>query len=98
MAVSASVDDAQTLVGQTVEASCGQCQFGMEGSGCDLAIRIDGNCFWVDGNGIDDHGDAHGEDGLCNCIRDAIVSGKIIDGRIAVTSFELLTKKNTDED
>ena len=87
---------AQTLVEQTVEASCGQCQFGMEGSGCDLAIRIGDNSYWVDGTGIDDHGDAHGEDGLCNCIRKAIVSGEIKDDRIHVRSFELVAEKNSD--
>lgn len=87
---------AQTLVEQTVEASCGQCQFEMGGIGCDLAIRIGDNSYWVDGTGIDDHGDAHGEDGLCNCIRNAIVSGEIKDDRIHVGSFELVAEKNSD--
>ena len=88
---------AQTLNEQTVEASCGQCQFGMDGSGCDLAIRIGDNSYWVDGTGIDDHGDAHGEDGLCNCVRKAIVSGEIKEGRFHVSSFELVTEKNSGE-
>ncbi len=30
------------MVGQVVEAPCGECQFDMEGTGCDLAVRIDG--------------------------------------------------------
>jgi hypothetical protein len=34
---------------QIVEASCGQCQFGMEGHGCELAVRIDGKPYFVDG-------------------------------------------------
>jgi hypothetical protein len=25
-----------------VEAACGECQFSMPGTGCDLAVRIDG--------------------------------------------------------
>lgn len=73
-----------------VQASCGQCQFGMDGDGCDLAIRLGEKSYFVDGSGIDDHGDAHHENGLCNCVRNAEVSGKIIDGRFKVTQFELL--------
>ena len=67
------------VVDQIVEASCGECQFGMEGKSCDLAIRIDGKSYFVDGSNIDDHGDAHGDDGLCNCIRNAKVTGEIQD-------------------
>lgn len=73
-----------------VEASCGECQFGMEGNGCDLAVRIDGNSYYVDGALMDDHGDAHGDDGMCNCVRQAKVTGEIKDGRFTATSFELL--------
>ena len=80
------------ITNQIVEASCGQCQFGMEGNGCDLAVRIDGKSYYVDGSNIDDHGDAHGDDGLCNCIRNAKVAGEIKDGRFVATSFEVLPK------
>ena len=31
----------------TVEASCGQCQFGLKGEGCRLAVRIDGKAYFV---------------------------------------------------
>ena len=72
-----------------VEASCGQCQFGMDAPGCDLAVRLDGTPHFVDGSGIDDHGDAHGPDGLCNVIRLADVSGEIVDGRFVARSFVL---------
>ncbi len=75
---------------QVVEASCGQCQFGMEGSGCDLAVRIDGKSYYVDGSSIDGHGDAHGDEGLCNCVRKAKVTGEIKDGRFVATSLEVL--------
>jgi hypothetical protein len=78
------------LVDQLVEASCGQCQFEMEGSGCDLAIRVDGQAWYVEGSSIDDHGDAHAADGLCNCVRRARVSGEVRDGRFVVTAFQLL--------
>jgi hypothetical protein len=49
---------------QIVEASCGQYQFGMEGKACDLAVRIDGKAYFVDGTSIDSHGDAHAADGF----------------------------------
>ena len=62
----------------------------MKGDGCDLAVRIDGNAYYVDGSSIDDHGDAHGDDGLCNCIRKAKVSGEIVDGRFVATSVEVI--------
>jgi len=62
---------------QRVEAACGQCKFGLEGTGCDLAVRFDGAAWYVDGSGIDDHGDAHGEDGMCNVVREAIVIGQV---------------------
>lgn len=78
------------LVDQTVELSCGQCQLEMEGSACDLAVRFDGQSYFVDGSSIDDHGDAHGEDGLCNCIRKAKVTGEIVDGRFKATSVKVM--------
>jgi hypothetical protein len=37
-----SAQDKKKPKPQIVEASCGQCQFGMEGHGCELAVRIDG--------------------------------------------------------
>ena len=75
---------------QVVEASCGQCQFGMtETSGCDLAVRIDGKSYFVDGTKIDEHGDAHADDGFCVVIRNANVKGKIVDGRFKSESFTL---------
>ncbi len=79
---------------QIVEVSCGQCQFGMtKKKGCDLAVRIDGKCYFVDGTAIDSHGDAHKEDGFCNAIRNAEVTGKIIKNRFKVTAFRLLPEE-----
>ncbi|AYA38748.1 hypothetical protein D3Y59_01580 [Hymenobacter oligotrophus] len=73
-----------------VEASCGQCRLGLPGKGCDLAVRIEGKAYFVDGTSIDSHGDAHAKDGFCNSIRRAEVSGKVVKNRFVATSFQLL--------
>ena len=73
-----------------VEVSCGQCKFKMEGSGCDLAVRIDGKSYFVDNTTIDQHGDAHAKDGFCESIRKAEIQGKIVDNRYKVSYFKLL--------
>jgi hypothetical protein len=42
------------------EVSCGQCQFNhTDQKGCDLAVKIDGKAYFVDGVQIYDFGDAH---------------------------------------
>ena len=78
---------------QIVEAACGQCKFGIKGEDCNLAVRIDGKAYFVDGSKIDDHGDAHADDGFCNTIRKAKVSGHIVNHRFAASSFTLLKKE-----
>ena len=79
---------------QTVEASCGQCNFGLkEKRGCDLAVRIDGKAYFVEGTKIDEHGDAHSADGFCETIRKAEVQGEVKDGKYKVTYFKLLPLK-----
>lgn len=76
---------------QIVEASCGQCKFGMSSQkGCDLAVRIDGKTYFVEGSKMDNHGDAHGHDGMCNTIRKAEVAGEIKGDKFVATSFKLL--------
>ncbi|MEC5167277.1 hypothetical protein RCH18_003029 [Flavobacterium sp. PL11] len=65
----------------------------MKGNGCDLAVRIDGNAYFVDGTSIDSHGDAHANDGFCAKIRKAEVLGKIVENRYKVTSFKLVPIK-----
>ena len=76
---------------QIVEASCGQCKFNLPGKGCELAVRIEGKAYFVDGTKIDDHGDAHASGGFCTTIRKAYVEGDIIDNRFRVKSFKLIT-------
>jgi hypothetical protein len=78
---------------QIVEASCGQCQFKMEGKSCDLAVRIDEKSYFVEGTNIDSHGDAHADDGFCASIRKAEVIGEIKDNKFVVTRFKLLPLK-----
>lgn len=79
---------------QLVEVSCGQCQFGMKDKkGCDLAVRIDGKPYFVVGTKLDDHGDAHAEDGFCSTIRKAQVVGEVKDNLFVVTSFQLVAHK-----
>ena len=88
----AGPDGSATLAfaNQVVEVACGQCQFEMEGDGCDLAIRHEGQCYFVEGSTIDDHGDAHAEDGLCNCVRSGTVTGKVVGGRFVAEQIELI--------
>lgn len=76
-----------------VEASCGECKFGMKGNSCDLAVRIDGKSYFVDGTTIHDHGDAHSDQGFCNAIRKASVMGEIKGNRFVATSFTLIDEK-----
>lgn len=81
---------------QVVEASCGQCQFGMKDKkGCDLAVRIDGKSYFVDGTHLDDHGDAHAEDGFCSAVRKAEVVGEVKNNRFVASSFKLLPQEKT---
>ena len=75
---------------QIVETACGECQFKLSGKGCELAVRIDGKSYFVDGTNIDSHGDAHAKDGFCNAVRKAEVQGEIVNDRFKVTYFKLL--------
>ena len=96
MATLASAQDKkENQKAKIVEASCGQCQFKMQGKGCELAIRTDGKTYFVDGSSIDAHGDAHAIDGFCLAIKKAVVSGKIENGRFKATSFTLAPKKES---
>lgn len=76
-----------------VETACGQCKLGLPGKSCDLAVRIDGKAYFVDGTSIDDHGDAHAEDGFCNAVRQAEVQGVIVNDRFRASYFRLVKKQ-----
>ena len=86
--LSATPDSTKKLL--VVDASCGECQFKLAGKGCDLAVRIDGKAYFVDGTKIDDHGDAHAKDGFCEAIRKAEVQGEIVNNRFKATYFKLV--------
>lgn len=73
-----------------VDAACGQCKMGLPGKGCNLAVRIDGKAYFVDGTSIDDHGDAHAKEGFCNAIRKASVQGEIVNDRFKASYFKLV--------
>ena len=81
----------QIVQGQ-VEAACGQCQFGLPGDGCDLAVRIEGTAYFVQGTSIDEHGDAHAPDGFCNSVRQAEVDGYLEAGRFVARSFRMVPR------
>ena len=81
-------DTTKRLIG--ADASCGQCKFGLKGKGCNLAVRIKGKSYFVDGTDIDSHGDAHADDGFCNKIRKAEVKGEVVKGRFKASYFKLL--------
>jgi hypothetical protein len=76
-----------------LEASCGTCMFKMKGDGCKLAVRFKGKDYFVVGTGIDDHGDAHDQEGFCNAISKAKVQGKVEGDAFKVSYFELLKKE-----
>ncbi len=84
----AAAAPADTLL---AEASCGQCRLGLPGKGCDLAVRLpNGRAYFVNGTGIDQHGDAHARDGFCNAIRRARVMGEVANNKFKVSYFHLL--------
>ena len=90
--LSVSIPDSTKKI-QVVEASCGQCQFHLEGKGCNLAVRINGKAYFVDGTSIDDHGDAHAKDGFCEAIKKAEVQGEVVNNRFKVSYFKLVKPK-----
>lgn len=92
--LSAKAQDKKTIEKpQIIDVACGECQFKMKGKSCDLAVRINGKSYFVDGTSIDDHGDAHAAEGFCNAVCKAKVTGKIVKNRFVATSFELLPSK-----
>ena len=85
--------EAETAPRTNVVAGCATCIFDMPGvTGCKLAVKIDGAPYLVTGADMDDLGDAHAWDGLCNTARDAVVEGKIEGDRFVATHFKLTSQ------
>lgn len=80
----------KTITKQVVEIACGECQFKMKGKDCELAVRIDGKPYFVDGKDIDDFGDAHAEHGFCNAVTKAEITGQIVNNRFKAAEIKLL--------
>ncbi|MCU0320926.1 MAG: DUF6370 family protein [Chitinophagaceae bacterium] len=79
----------------TVDAACGTCIFKMKGTTCKLAIKWNNQYYFVQGTTIDDHGNAHADDGFCNTSRRALVQGKVKNGKFVATYFKLLNFKKS---
>jgi Family of unknown function (DUF6370) len=84
---------AKVVTKQVVDIACGECQFKMKGKDCELAVKIDGKPYFVDGKNIDDFGDAHGEHGFCNAVSKAEVTGEIVNNRFKAKEIKLLPFK-----
>jgi Family of unknown function (DUF6370) len=82
---------------QVVEVSCGKCKLGLQGKTCDMAVRVDGKAYYADGASIDNFGDAHAHDGMCNAIRKAEVQGELVDNRFKISYIKLLPVEKKDK-
>ena len=91
--VSTSSTTKMVLKNETVDIACGECQFNMKGKDCELAVKINGKSYFVDGKGIDDFGDAHAKNGFCNAVSKAMVSGQVVNNRFKATEIKLLPKE-----
>jgi len=80
-----------------VEVSCGKCKLGLPGKSCDLAVRFDGKAYYADGADIDNFGDAHANDGLCNAIRKAEVQGELVDNRFKISYIKVMPEVKNKE-
>ena len=82
-------------INQVAEISCGQCQFALDSEdGCDLAIRVDGKAYFVEGFGINYFGDTHAEHtGFCAVIRKSEIVGEIVDDKFVASSIKLTDNK-----
>ena len=85
---------AQKITNKVVEVACGECKFDMKGNDCEMAVKIDGKTYFVDGaKKMDAYVDPHAKNGFCNAVRQATVSGEIVDNRFKATSFKLLAER-----
>lgn len=90
-------EDGQKIENATVKIGCGRCQFHMEeAQGCPFAAEIDGQHYLIQGRVPEDH-QSHAQDGICNMVREAKVSGTVRDGKLITTQLDLLPAKNIPE-
>lgn len=76
---------------RTLRVACGSCQLQVEEhSGCYWAAEIDGRVVPVSGPAIPADHDAHGPDGMCSMVREAVVSGTLYESHVSVTRFDLV--------
>jgi len=76
--------------GRIMAVGCATCILKMEGvTGCKLAVSSNGKPYLVSGIGIDDLGDAHAADGLCNAERKGMVEGRVEGDRFIATRIDL---------
>jgi hypothetical protein len=61
----------------------------MADASCELAVKIDGKVYGVEGSKLDDHGDAHAADGMCMVARQAYVEGRIEGDKFVAQRVEL---------
>lgn len=74
-----------------VEISCGQCNFGMTGGGCSLAVKMDGKAYFVDGMKMTDFGDPHSKEGLCVVVKQGLAEGEVnADGKFVATKLAVV--------
>ncbi len=86
----ASADAATVEVNdEVIEVACGMCQLNMDASSCEPAVRIEGKTYFMDGAPAELTEHEHDADGICMCIREAKVTGKVVDGRFKAEKFEL---------
>lgn len=78
---------------QEVDAACGLCHFGLSASACQLAVKVDGGAYFVEGVEEIPHEEMHKEGGICMTIRRAKVSGRIDRDKFVALSYELLPLK-----
>ena len=73
-----------------VIASCNKCNLGkIKNRRCSLGIKINDQIYEVK-NYLDDHSTAHDDDGICNALRIAYVSGKIKGDKFYSDEFTMI--------
>lgn len=77
------------LEAQTLEVACGVCIYGMEGKGCPIAADVNGEKIYIsfaDGATVGTIGEE-----ICEGKEHAKVTGEVKDGKLVVSSLELLS-------